>query len=254
MTDLSIIVPLYNEEDSLGEMAAALGPILDKYVGSGDWQFVFVDNGSKDRTPQIARALCGQWPSSKYIRLERPNYGDALASGLDSADGAWSYIINVDFWDEVFLAWAWENSETYDLIMGSKRADFTLNEQPRYRVILSWGLNTILQFVFGFVGTDTHGQKMLKMATMAPILSQTIMRRGQFDTEFVIRALREGLWFAEVPVPIVETRRQRNLMVKKIVQNLVDIVRLRRIIHQVRYKGPIRYHRWAREDMLKAVK
>jgi len=41
---------------------------------------------------------------------------------------------------------------------------------------------------------------------MRPVLGQCVMRRGQFDTEFTLRALRAGLWLAEVPVPIVEIR------------------------------------------------
>ena len=254
MIDLSVIVPVFNEEDAIVGMAEGLAPALDRYVGAGQWQFVFIDNGSTDRTPTLLNDLCRRWPASKIINLDRPDYGNALASGLKAAEGDWCYIINVDFWDSVFLAWSWQHRKDYDLIIGSKRADMTLNKQPRYRIILSWGLNTILQFIFGFVGTDTHGQKFLKMPTMRPILEKTVMRRGQFDTEFTLRTIRGGLWLAEVPVPIVEERRQRNLMLRKIYNNLCDIVRLRRIIHQVPYKGPIRYHRWAREDMLAAAK
>ena len=131
MVELSVIVPVFNEEDSIVHMAASLGPCLDKYVGSGRWQFVFVDNGSTDRTPKLIRELCEKWASSKVINLKRPDYGSALAEGLANADGGWCYIINVDFWDEVFLAWAWREREAYDLSIGSKRADMTLNDQPR---------------------------------------------------------------------------------------------------------------------------
>ena len=62
--------------------------------------------------------------------------------------------------------------------------------------------------------------------------------------------MRAGLWLAEAPVPLVEQRRPRNLMVKKVLQNLYDILRLRRVMKEVPRRGPIRYHRWAREDML----
>lgn len=45
----------------------------------------------------------------------------------------------------------------------------------------------------------THGPKLLRMSTMRPILDKCVMRRGQFDTEFTLRALRQGLRLAEVP-------------------------------------------------------
>jgi hypothetical protein len=133
--------------------------------------------------------------------------------------------------------------------MGSKRADFTINQQQGYRRVLSWGLNSILQTFLGFVGSDTHGQKFLYLPAMRPVLEQTVMRRGQFDTEFTLRAVRAGLWIAEVPVPIVEHRKARNLMLNKIGRNVVDIFRLRRHMSKVPAVSAVRYHRWSREDV-----
>lgn len=249
-TDLSVVVPIYNEEEELWQMAEQLSVHLDKIIGQKRWQYVLVDNGSTDSTSQIVERIIQQWPSCIQVRMARPNYGEALASGLRQAQGKWAYINNVDWWDPVFLRWSWENRTRYDLILGSKCADYTLNQQARYRRILSWGLNTILQFCFGFVGTDTHGQKLLHLTAMRPILDQCILRRGQFDTEFTLRAMRKGLWIAELPVPIIEKRKQRNLMIKKIAQNFYDILRLRRVIQKVPFTHSIRYHRWAREDIL----
>ena len=76
------------------------------------------------------------------------------------------------------------------------------------------------------------------------------MRRGQFDTEMTLRAMRSGLWLAEVPVPLTELRPPRNLMLTKIYRNLIDIMRLRSVIKKFPQKAPLRYHRWAREDLL----
>ncbi len=248
--ELSVIVPIFNEEGELGDACERLASHLDETAGTGNWQFVLVDNGSVDGTPEVVAQILTRWPTSVDVLLPSPNYGKALRAGLDRAEGKWAYIINVDFWDPVFLDWAYRQRQVYDLIVGSKRADATLNEQSKYRRVLSWGLNSILQVFFGFIGTDTHGQKLLNCSSLHPLLDACVMHRGQFDTEFTIRAIRGGLWIAEAPVPIVETRRQRNWMVKKIAQNLWDIVRLRRVIQRVPYAGPIRYHRYAREDML----
>jgi len=247
--ELSVIVPAFNEANDLGDMATRLASCLDKIVGAGQWQFVIVDNGSIDGTQDHARRIVDMWPTSKLVELPRPDYGEALFCGLRAADGEWAYIINVDFWDEVMLGWCWRHRGLYDLVLGSKRSDNTLNKTHKYRKTLSWGLNSILQFVFGFVGSDTHGQKFLHLSTLRPILDRCVMRRGQFDTEFTLRAMRAGLWLAEVPVPLVEMRPQRNLMVAKIYRNLVDILRLRKVMRQSPATTPVRYHRWAREDL-----
>jgi len=246
---LSVVVPIYNEQEILMPMAEQLAPHLDEIAGPGNWQFVLVDNGSRDRSSAICDEIVARWPPSIKVALERPDYGEALYQGLMRASGPWAFIINVDFWDVPFMRWCFRTRGVYDLVMGSKRADHALNQQDNYRRLLSWGLNTILQTVFGFVGSDTHGQKFLYLPALRPIFQQCIMRRGQFDTEFTLRASRARLWLAEVPVPIVELRQARNLMLHKIARNMVDIARLHQVMRAVPARSAMRYHRWSREDV-----
>lgn len=137
---LSVIVPIYNEQDHLWSMAEALGQTLDRVIGRSCWQFVLVDNGSVDDTSKVLDAVVGSWPNSRLLKLDQPNYGTALRVGLQAAEAPFAYIINVDFWDPLFLRWSWANREQYDLILGSKRADPTLNNLPAYRKFLSAGL------------------------------------------------------------------------------------------------------------------
>jgi glycosyltransferase involved in cell wall biosynthesis len=245
---LSVIVPVYNEQDQLWSMAESLGQALDQVIGPSCWQFVLVDNGSVDDTSKVLDAVVGSWPNSRVLKLDLPNYGTALRVGLQAAEASFAYIVNVDFWDPLFLRWSWANREQYDLILGSKRADPTLNKLPTYRKLLSAGLNLIFQVFFDFVGRDTHGQKLIRLSAVRDILPHCIMERGQFDTELTMRALRGGLWVAEVPVPIVQARGPRNLMLVKIYRNVVDLWRLRRVMQDVPSLRT-RYHRWAREDM-----
>ena len=245
---LSVVVPVYNEQDHLWPMAEALARELDRVVGPSRWQFVLVDNGSEDGSPKVIETILAAWPTSRVLRLDRPNYGTALKVGLQAAAAPFAYIINVDFWDPVFLRWSWANRAQYDLILGSKRADPTLNRLPPYRKFLSAGLNLIFQVFFDFVGRDTHGQKLIQLAAVRDIIPKCVMERGQFDTELTMRALRGGLWVAEVPVPIAEKRSPRNLMLAKVWRNFVDLVRLRRVMRAVPSLRT-RYHRWSREDM-----
>jgi glycosyltransferase involved in cell wall biosynthesis len=246
---LSVVVPIYNEEAILPSMAEDLAPHLDEIAGKNRWQFVLVDNGSVDRCAEICEQMTRHWPDSVTVHLREPNYGEALYQGLMRAAGPWVFIVNVDFWDVAFLRWCFKTRGVYDLVIGSKRADMALNKQHKYRRTLSWGLNVILQAAFGFVGSDTHGQKFLYLPALRPILQKCVMRRGQFDTEFALRAARERLWLAEVPVPIVEVRRARNLMLHKIARNIVDIARLRRVMRTIPPRAATRYHRWSREDV-----
>jgi hypothetical protein len=163
--------------------------------------------------------------------------------------GSWAFIINVGFWDVPFMRWCFRTRGTYDLVMGSKRADPALNKQDTYRRLLSWGLNTILQTAFGFVGSDTHGQKFVYLPALRPIFQQCVMRRGKFDTEFTLRASRARLGLADETVPNLECRKARNLMLHKIARNVVDITRLHRVMRGIPIQSAMRYHYWSREDV-----
>lgn len=248
---LAVIVPVFNEEKHLPHLVEEMVPALDNIIGQGNWMFIFVDNGSTDGSPAILADTVAAHPG-RVITLDRPNYGSALRAGILNAEANHAYIINVDFWDKEFLNWSWINRAQYDLILGSKRADPTLNHLAPYRKFLSWGLNTLLQLHFGFIGRDTHGQKALNLSSVRAHVEQCVMQRGQFDTELVLRVLRAGLWVAEVPVPITEKRRARNLMLRKIYNNVVDVLKLRSVMNQVPWTHKVRYHRWAREDVEQA--
>ena len=246
---LSVIVPSYNEASRIMTMAETLSVHLDRIVGKDKWQFVIVSNGCKDNTGQVIKTIVERWPLTLSSSLKKPNYGNALREGLKEAQGEWAFIINVDHWDPVFLSWAWQHRHMYDLFVGSKRGDPTLDGRPKFRKILTWGLNFILQGFFGLVVTDTHGQKVLHLEILKPVLDSCVMSCGQFDTEFILRSQRRGIKIAELPVPIRENRKQRNLMLKKIAQNFVDLIKLARVLKNVPATRGVHYHRFSRIDL-----
>ena len=229
---LSVIVPVFNEEAHLAQTANQLADHLDRIVGSGNWEYVVVDNGSTDQSPHVAAEIKVKWPLTRIVSLGKADYGEALWQGLAHSVGLYAYIINVDAWDPEFLRKAWFVRHKHDLILGSKR--LRKNELPPYRRLLSWGLNKILTWGFGFIGTDTHGQKLMNRILMEPVRLQTVLRRGQFDTELTLRTQRLGMATAEIPVCLREVRPPRNFMTKKITQNIVDLWKLRRVMRPLR--------------------
>jgi glycosyltransferase involved in cell wall biosynthesis len=90
---LSIVVPLYNEEESVEAMYAA----IDAAVADLDYPYeiLFVDDGSKDRTFELASRLAEADPCLRVLKFRR-NYGQtpAMAAGIDHARG--SVIVTMD--------------------------------------------------------------------------------------------------------------------------------------------------------------
>ncbi len=246
---LSVVIPLFNEEDVLWTTVEDLTSKLDELVGPRQWQLIPVDNGSTDSTPDILNRIANRWPNTLPLHLDRPNIGAAMRAGLEAGQGNWACIMPVEEGDIEFFAWAWQYREHYDLILGSKLADPTLNYQSQYRRFLSWGLNSLLRLLCEYVGADTHGAKLLYMESMQPILDRCVMSRGQFDTELTLRAVRAGLRVAEVPVIYKEKRPHRNLMVTKILRNVYDLLCLSRAMKSEPYDRSVRFHRWSRHEV-----
>lgn len=248
---LSIILPIRNEESILWKATIGFAKHFDEVVGPDQWQYVLVVNGSTDNSLDIAYQIAEKWPKTLVLNNKVANIGKAQRSGFLASEGIWSLFMNVDhLWDSAFFMWAWKHREEYQLILGSKRADPTINQQNDFRRFLSNGLNALLHFLFNFVGMETRGMKLLKTEALRPIAKDCVLRRGQFDTELTLKALRTGLWVAEVPMPYIEKRKPRNFMIKKILQNTWDLFFLYNVINKLPYNGYVRYRRFCREDML----
>ena len=84
--DLSIIIPVYNEEQSLESLIQEAKSVLDS--SSTDYEFIIVDDGSIDGTYPLLMSLHKKDPCIKVLRLKR-NFGQtaALAAGLAYAQG-----------------------------------------------------------------------------------------------------------------------------------------------------------------------
>lgn len=89
---LSVVVPLYNEEDSVGPLVDAVRSALES---AAPWELVLVDDGSRDGTADRIVELAHADPRIRLVRLAR-NYGQtqAMQAGFDAARG--SMVVSMD--------------------------------------------------------------------------------------------------------------------------------------------------------------
>jgi len=95
---VSVVVPVFNEEDNVEELHRRLTAVLAGLVSS--YEIVLVDDGSKDRSWQLIEALAARDAHVVGLRFSR-NFGHqmALAAGLDSARGEAVIIMDADLQD-----------------------------------------------------------------------------------------------------------------------------------------------------------
>ena len=99
---ISIVVPCYNEEASIPYFVQTLGKTAD-YMNKTynvDFEYIFVDDGSKDATAQIIKDLANQYSFIKYIIFSR-NFGKeaALFAGLEKSRGDYVAVMDADLQD-----------------------------------------------------------------------------------------------------------------------------------------------------------
>jgi dolichol-phosphate mannosyltransferase len=96
---ISIILPVYNESETLDKLKARLTPVLEERMG-GSFEVLFVDDGSRDGSDRIIDGFHERDPRFKAIHFSR-NFGHqaALQAGLDAATGDAVALMDADLQD-----------------------------------------------------------------------------------------------------------------------------------------------------------
>ncbi|MBO5083446.1 MAG: glycosyltransferase [Bacteroidaceae bacterium] len=121
--DISVIVPLYNEAESLPELHAWIKRVMDEHHFS--YEILFVNDGSTDESWSVIEELHAANPEVKGIKFRR-NYGKspALYCGFDRAEGDVVITMDADLQDspdEIPELYRMITEEKYDLVSGYKQ-------------------------------------------------------------------------------------------------------------------------------------
>ena len=121
--DISVVVPLYNEEESLPELHAWIKRVMDENKFS--YEIIFVNDGSKDRSWEVIEKLAKEFPEVHGIKFRR-NYGKspALYHGFARAQGDVVITMDADLQDspdEIPELYRMVMEDGYDLVSGYKQ-------------------------------------------------------------------------------------------------------------------------------------
>ncbi len=124
MKKISIVIPTYNEEENVKAMADAVTALFSVQLENYDYEIIFIDNCSKDKTRECLEEICMNNKKIKAI-FNAKNFGQFNSPyyGLLQASGDCAVLLAADFQDPVdmipkFVA-AWEK-ENYNIVCGIK--------------------------------------------------------------------------------------------------------------------------------------
>jgi glycosyltransferase involved in cell wall biosynthesis len=195
LPSLSIIFPCYNEEGNVGRVTRAA---LDAAPEFADvFEIIIVDDGSRDRTGEIADRLAAETPRVRAVH-NRPNigYGGALARGLREARYDWIFFTDGDGqFDIRELPKLINLLDACDFAVGCRRH----RADSLVRSLNGWCWGVLVRLLFGLKVRDIDcAFKLLPKS-----LIDRIELRSQgalISTELLARAKCRGLRIAEVDV------------------------------------------------------
>ncbi len=126
MMDLSIVIPLYNEDESIDELHSKIVSSLSN--SSLNYEIIFIDDGSSDKSWNIIKDVTKRVHNTRAIRF-LTNYGKsmALSAGFKSTRGEVVVTMDADLQDdpnEILQLYNVLINEDYDIVSGWKKNNF----------------------------------------------------------------------------------------------------------------------------------
>lgn len=123
MTDISVVIPLLNEEESIGELSSWIERVMQE--NNFSYEVIFIDDGSTDNSLEVIKSLCEKNPNIKSISFRR-NYGKSagLDEGFKACKGDVVITMDADLQDspdEIPELYKMIIEDGYDLVSGWKK-------------------------------------------------------------------------------------------------------------------------------------
>ena len=201
--NLSIILPVYNEEKRLPN---CLDSLLDFYCEMTGVEIIISEDGSTDNTFKIAKKYAIQNSMIKVVHSEkRLGKGGGIINGLQEATGDLVMFMDADLSIKPEQIPRLEKAieEGADLAIGSRSLPQSILTQnrPLIRRILAAGFNWLFRSLFHIQIRDTQcGFKMMKKEVSKNLLEKVEIKGFAFDIDLIIKAHDNNYMIREVPI------------------------------------------------------
>ena len=160
--DLSIVVPLYNEEGNVAPLVERIAGIAGHLEGIASYEIVLVNDGSRDGTLQKIREEMRRRPNIVLVNLSR-NFGHQIAAtaGLDMAQGKVMVLMDGDLQDppELIAQFVQKWREGYDVVYAVRRT--RKGESPFKLITASLFYRTIKRLTNVSIPVDTGDFRLM---------------------------------------------------------------------------------------------
>jgi glycosyltransferase involved in cell wall biosynthesis len=242
-TPIEITIPVLNEEGTLAEQVRKTCDYISNNLSDlGPIRIVLADNGSTDRTQEIALELEKTFPGVKYLRLEQRGVGRALKASWSQSTADIVGYMDLDLATDLrHLRPALEALKTNkaDIVTGSRLAKGAkvIGRKP-LRNVTSFGFNLIVKLVFGTSFSDGMcGFKFLQRSTLDSLMKTGAQSDGWFfATEVLITGEHLKYRVLDIPVTWTDDPNSKVKVIKLTIEYLKAIFALRQRLNSDKQK------------------
>jgi dolichyl-phosphate beta-glucosyltransferase len=199
---LSLVIPAYNEEVRLpNALEQAFSFLQDQRYSS---ELIVVENGSRDRTLQVAQAFAQAYKDVIVLHEEIPGKGGAVKRGVHEARGQFIFVADVDFSMPVEqIPRFMPPASSADITIASREAVGSKRyNEPAYRHFTGRIYNFFIRLLLLHGLQDTQcGFKCYRAEVAEDIFSLQSMSGWSFDVELLVIARRRGYSISEIGIP-----------------------------------------------------
>ncbi len=235
---LSIIIPVHNEEQRLPATLDQILAFLNQQPYAAE--ILVVENGSQDRTLQIACAYARENPQIQVIQAAKRGKGLAVRAGMLAAHGQFRFMCDADLSMPIeelsrFLPPA---LETFDIAIASREVPGAVRfGEPAYRHLIGRVYNNLIRLLVLPGLQDTQcGFKCFRGAVADEIFDMQTLSGMSFDVEVLFIARQRGYSIAELPIPWYFNPDSRVRLVEDSLRMGLDLLTIRLNAIRGRYR------------------
>jgi len=200
-TFFSVIIPAHNEEKRLPKTLEQVIRFLDEQPFT--YEIIVVENGSTDRTLEIARQFSQQYENMRVVQSERGK-GAAVKRGMLEVQGEYRFMCDADLSMPVeeIVKFIPPNLNKSDIAIASREAKGAVRyNEPAYRHLGGRGINLLIQLLILPGLNDTQcGFKCFHADVANDIFNAQTLEGWSFDIELLYIARKRGYRITEIPI------------------------------------------------------
>jgi glycosyltransferase involved in cell wall biosynthesis len=227
---LSVIIPAYNEENRLPETLEQIIRFLKTQPFPAE--IIVVENGSRDRTYEIAQGFAQKNENVRAIRNDQRGKGLAIQRGVKEANGEYVFMCDADLSMPVeeigkFLPPQLNN---VDIAAGSREAPGAVRyNEPYYRHFTGRVFNTLIRLLVLPTLQDTQcGFKCIRADVARDIFRYQTLTGWAFDVELLYIARLHGYQIVEIPIDWYFNADSKISVLRDSLRMFLDLLLIRR--------------------------